>query len=80
VALAAQRKGAAVSHDHHHDHHHDHDHHDDGGVRPSLGALFTNFRTYDAPFHVKLRLALRNNMIKFRTHSNCCGHLGEPGC
>ncbi len=28
----------------------------------------------------KLRLLLRNNWIKIRTRSACCGHYGEPGC
>ena len=61
---------------HDHNHHHDHDHHAGQGI----GAFFSNFNTYDAPLHVKLRLAWRNTMIKMRTHSDCCGHLGEPGC
>lgn len=55
---------------------HEHHHHE----RPSLRALFNNFRTYDAPFHQKLGMALRNTLIKIRTHSDCCGHPGEPGC
>ena len=60
--------------------HHDHD--DDHGrhYRPTIRALFSNFRTYDAPVHVKLALAFRNTLIKIRTGSDCCGHLGEPGC
>ncbi len=28
----------------------------------------------------KLRLFIRNNWIKVRTRSACCGHYGEPGC
>ena len=60
---------------------HDHHAHDHGGHgRPSIGAFFNNFRTYDAPVHVKLALAFRNTLIKIRTHSDCCGHGGEPGC
>jgi hypothetical protein len=47
---------------------------------PSPRAFFTNFRTYDAPFMTKLRLAVRNNVTKIRTKSSCCGHPGEPGC
>jgi len=43
-------------------------------------AFFTNWRTYDAPFHVKLGLAVRNNWIKARTGSSCCGNHGQPGC
>jgi hypothetical protein len=60
-----------------HDHDGHHHHHED---RPSLSALFSNFRTYEAPFHVKVRLAVRNTLIKIRTHSGCCGNHGEPGC
>jgi hypothetical protein len=66
-----------VSHDHHDHGHHDHG---DGHPTPSLRSVFTNWRTYDAPFHVKLRLALRNTLIKIRTRSDCCGNYGEPGC
>jgi hypothetical protein len=48
--------------------------------RPSLRSSVTNWREYDAPFRTKLRLLLRNNWKKVRTHSNCCGNDGEPGC
>ena len=45
---------------------------------------FFNFarvwRAYDAPFHTKLRLYARNNWIKLRTFSMCCGNHGQPGC
>ncbi len=41
---------------------------------------YLNFRHYDAPRSVRLRLFLRNNWIKMRTLSLCCGNLGEPGC
>jgi len=58
-----------VSHNHEHSH-----------QRPSLRALFNNFSSYEAPFHEKLGLALRNTFIKVRTHSSCCGHPGQPGC
>ena len=47
---------------------------------PSLRALITNIREYDAPFATKLRLALRNTALKIRQRSACCGHPGEPGC
>jgi hypothetical protein len=62
-----------VSHEHHDDHHGER-------PRPSLQALFSNWRTYDAPFHEKLRLSLKNTLIKIRTRSDCCGNHGEPGC
>jgi hypothetical protein len=48
--------------------------------KPSLGAVFANFREYDAPFATKVRMALRNNLKKARTRQDCCGNLGEPGC
>ncbi len=32
------------------------------------------------PTRTKLRLLARNLWIRARTHSNCCGHDGEPGC
>ncbi len=48
--------------------------------RPSLGAVFSNFRTFDAPFLTKLRMAGHNNWIKARTRDGCCGNDGQPGC
>jgi hypothetical protein len=51
-----------------------------GVERPSFRASLSNFRTYDAPLPEKIRLALRNNLIKLRTGSNCCGNHGQPGC
>ncbi len=47
---------------------------------PSLAAVLANWREYEGSFGEKLRLALRNNWIKIRTRSDCCGNLGEPGC
>jgi hypothetical protein len=32
------------------------------------------------PWRRKLVLLVRNNWIKIRTGSACCGHHGEPGC
>ncbi|MHB8868997.1 MAG: hypothetical protein ACYC6T_17605 [Thermoleophilia bacterium] len=34
----------------------------------------------DMPLVQKVRLVARNNWIKLRTGSTCCGHPGEPGC
>lgn len=48
--------------------------------RPSLGAVFSNFRTYDAPFFTKLCLAARNTWTKALTLKDCCGNDGQPGC
>lgn len=32
------------------------------------------------PLDRKLYLFVRNNWIKIRTRSSCCGNHGEPGC
>jgi hypothetical protein len=48
--------------------------------RPSLGAAFTNWKTYDAPFGTKLQMLLKNNLTKVRTRQQCCGQPGQPGC
>jgi len=32
------------------------------------------------PVQRKLRLFVRNNWLKLRTGSTCCGNYGEPGC
>ena len=47
---------------------------------PSIQASLRNFREYDAPLATKLRLLVRNNLIKARTRKNCCGNHGQPGC
>jgi len=49
-------------------------------ARPSMRDVFTNWRTYDASIATKLRLTAKNQSIKLRTASNCCGNHGEPGC
>jgi hypothetical protein len=51
-----------------------------GGGGPSMRAFFANWTTYDAPFTTKLRMAVSNNLTKFRTKQNCCGNHGQPGC
>ena len=48
--------------------------------RASFRAVVTNWRTYDAGFLEKLRLAMANNLTKLRTHRDCCGNEGQPGC
>ena len=48
--------------------------------KPSISKSLQNFRTYDAPFATKLRMAFSNNMKKLRTRKDCCGNLGQPGC
>jgi hypothetical protein len=48
--------------------------------KPSLGALFSNWTTYDAPFVTKLRMAASNTFIKVSKRQACCGNNGQPGC
>ena len=43
-------------------------------------AALSNFRTYDAPFLTKLRMAAQNNLTKIRNRQDCCGNHGQPGC
>jgi hypothetical protein len=47
--------------------------------RPSFSAFLTNLQA-PMPWRRKLALLVRNNWIKIRTGSACCGHDGEPGC
>ena len=44
------------------------------------GAMISNWASYDAPFGVKLRMAVSNTLVKLRTRQGCCGHHGQPGC
>lgn len=47
--------------------------------RPNLRTVIENLR-HPMPWGRKLRLVVRNNWIKLRTRSDCCGNYGEPGC
>jgi hypothetical protein len=49
------------------------------GAMPSLRSAFTNM-SVPMPLHLKLRLLVRNNLIKIAKRQSCCGHPGEPGC
>lgn len=53
--------------------------HEGGSRRPSIQASLENLRQ-PMPLGRKLRLVFRNNWIKVRTASDCCGNYGEPGC
>lgn len=48
--------------------------------RPDPSDLVRNWRESSLPLPEKIRLAVRNNLIKVRSGSSCCGHPGEPGC
>lgn len=52
-----------------------HDHDD----RLNVNATIENLRQ-PMPLGRKVRLFVRNNWIKLRTGSGCCGNHGEPGC
>ncbi len=45
----------------------------------TLSEVMNNLRQ-PIPWRHKLHLILRNNWIKIRTRSDCCGNHGEPGC
>jgi hypothetical protein len=46
---------------------------------PSPTEALQNLRK-PMPLGHKIRLIARNNWIKLRTQSECCGNYGEPGC
>jgi len=46
---------------------------------PSPDAAWRNL-TQPMPLGRKIRLTVRNTSIKIKTHQQCCGHPGEPGC
>jgi hypothetical protein len=48
--------------------------------RPSAGQYKSNWDTFEGSTREKLSRALRNNLIKLRKRSGCCGNHGEPGC
>lgn len=50
------------------------------GKRTNPRDFVSNWTRSDLPFTTKLRLALRNNLIKATRLQHCCGHHGEPGC
>ena len=48
--------------------------------RPSLRSTWSNWDNSDLPLLEKLRLVAKNNAIKLKNGSSCCGNHGEPGC
>jgi hypothetical protein len=48
--------------------------------RPHPRDYFNNFSTSDLPLLEKLRLVAKNNAIKIKNGTSCCGNHGEPGC
>ena len=43
-------------------------------------AFFTNWNDPRWTLSEKIRLAAKNNAIKIKNRSTCCGNHGEPGC
>ena len=48
--------------------------------RPNPRDYFGNFSSSDLPLLEKLRLVAKNNAIKIKNGTSCCGNHGEPGC
>ena len=48
--------------------------------RPNPRDYFNNFSNSDLPLLEKLRLVAKNNAIKIKNGTSCCGNHGEPGC
>ncbi|MCX5898091.1 MAG: hypothetical protein NTY29_07845 [Proteobacteria bacterium] len=48
-------------------------------TEPSPRDFIANLRSSMA-WREKLRLLLKNNLIKIKNFQNCCNHPGEPGC
>jgi len=46
---------------------------------PSPRDFISNLRV-KMTWRGKLRLLLKNNLLKLKQFQNCCGHPGEPGC
>ncbi len=47
--------------------------------KPTMGDFFANLLT-PLPTAEKIRLFIKNNLIKLIKRQSCCGHPGEPGC
>ncbi|MCX5902208.1 MAG: hypothetical protein NTV89_01780 [Proteobacteria bacterium] len=48
-------------------------------TKPSPRDFISNLRT-SMLWREKLRLTLKNNLLKIIKFQNCCGNPGEPGC
>ena len=46
---------------------------------PDPRAALRNWRQ-PMPLGRKIRIGVRNTLIKIRTRQTCCGNFGEPGC
>jgi len=48
-------------------------------TKPSPRDFISNL-SIRLPWRKKIRLLLKNNLLKLKKRQNCCGHPGEPGC
>lgn len=48
--------------------------------KPHPRHVVNNWRDSELPFAEKVRLTIKNQLIKASRASNCCGNHGEPGC
>jgi hypothetical protein len=48
-------------------------------TEPSPRDFIANLRC-SMDWREKLRLLLKNNLLKLKKFQNCCNHPGEPGC
>jgi hypothetical protein len=48
-------------------------------TKPSPRDFISNL-SIRLPWREKIRLLLKNNLLKLKKRQNCCGHPGEPGC
>ena len=48
--------------------------------RPHPRHVVGNWKRSNLPFLEKLAMAAKNNAIKLKNRSDCCGNHGEPGC
>ncbi len=48
--------------------------------RPSLRHVVGNFMRSELALAERIALTVKNNAIKVKNRSDCCGNHGEPGC
>ncbi len=48
--------------------------------KPSLKAIFSNWKESEASIGRKIKMVIGNNLLKIKTGKSCCGNHGEVGC
>ena len=49
-------------------------------TRPGFKHVIGNWVRSELDLAERLRLTVKNNAIKIKNGTNCCGNHGEPGC